>query len=134
MTDPRPKLSDRERVRLYLLHKRICHICNRAIDGTREPWDIEHVIPRNLLGRLADTDDNMRPAHRDCHRRKTKQDAANHAEAVRRETRHIGAHRSRHPIAGSRPLHAGEPAHRATAPLGRPLPPRRSLFVPESRS
>lgn len=100
--DPRPSLSDSNRVRLWNLHKGICHICGEKIDGVREKWDVEHVIPRALIGKLADTDDNMRPAHKACHAKKTAADLGNIAKAKRREARHIGAHRPKSVIPGSR--------------------------------
>ena len=39
----RPRLSDRERMRLFRLHNRTCHICSLPIDGLTQRWDIEHV-------------------------------------------------------------------------------------------
>ena len=63
MTD-RPRLSDRERMRLFRLHNRTCHICSLPIDGLTQRWEIEHVKPRWAIGAAADTDDNMRPRPR----------------------------------------------------------------------
>lgn len=133
MADRRPSLSDRDRARLFKLHGGVCHICGEKIDGTREAWDVEHVIPRNLLGRFADTDENMRPAHRKgCHSEKSKRDAANLAKAVRREHRHMGAHQASKPLQGGQSLPGANPAKRATKPLSRPLPPRRGLYSSEN--
>lgn len=102
MTD-RPRLSDRERMRLFRLHNRTCHICALPIDGLTQRWEIEHVITRWAIGAAADTDENMRPAHVSCHKGKTKVEATARAKAVRRETKNAGAHRSKWgPIPGSR--------------------------------
>jgi 5-methylcytosine-specific restriction endonuclease McrA len=133
MTDPRPRLSDRDRKRLFRLHGRTCHICSQPIDGVHEAWDVEHVIPRSLIGRHADTDENMKPAHKACHREKSKDDANNLAEANRREDRHIGAHQARQPVPPGKPLPPGRPAKRATAPLSKQPLPRRALYTPEHR-
>ncbi|AWN55032.1 HNH endonuclease signature motif containing protein [Methylobacterium sp. 17Sr1-1] len=133
MTDSRPRLSDKDRKRLFRLHNRTCHICSQPIDGVHQAWDIEHVIPRNLLGRHADTDDNMKPAHKSCHREKSKVDAGNLAEANRREDRHIGVHQPKRPVPPGKPLPPGRPARRATAPLSKQPLPRRALYTPEPR-
>ena len=98
MTDDRPRLSDKKRRELFLMHGGICHLCGMRIDGTRQRWEVEHVIPRSMLGKLADTDDNMKPAHVDCHKIKTAEDKGNLARAVRRQDRHNGTHRSKTPM------------------------------------
>lgn len=100
--DKRPHLSDRERMRLFRLHKRTCHICGFPIDALTQQWDIEHVIQRFMLGAAADTDDNMKPAHRSCHKGKSKGDAGDRAKAIRRETKQAGGHRSKNPLPGGR--------------------------------
>lgn len=90
--DSRPTLSTRERARLFTLHGGRCHLCGERIDGVRERWEVEHVLSRAMLcGKLADTDENMRPAHYACHKRKTAQDAGDLAKAKRREAIHTGA-------------------------------------------
>ena len=101
--DRRPTLSTTERQRLFGLHDGICHICFQPIDGVRERWEIEHVISRGLIGKAADTDENMRPAHaRVCHPAKTAKDAGDLARAKRREAKHHGAYRPRSTMPGSR--------------------------------
>lgn len=87
----RPHLSTKERARLFALHSGICHLCEGKIDGTREAWEIEHIVPVALIGRAAETDENRKPVHSKCHKAKTRQDVANIARAKRREARHIGA-------------------------------------------
>lgn len=94
----RPPLSNKKRAYLFNWHGGICHLCGLKIDGTRERWEVEHVIPRSMIGKLADTDDNMKPAHVDCHKQKTAEDKGNLARAVRRKDRHTGVHRSKTPL------------------------------------
>ena len=96
----RPSLSTAQRVRLFDLHGGICHLCGGKIDGTREAWEIEHILARGLGGE--DTDENMKPAHVNCHKPKTADDRQKMAKADRQRKKHIGAHRPRQKIPGSR--------------------------------
>ena len=98
----RRALSTRERVRLFHLHGGICHICETKIDGSREGWEIEHVISLAMGGE--DKDGNMKPAHWKCHKKKTAEvDAPRLAQAKRREAKHIGAKApSKRPLPGSK--------------------------------
>ena len=98
----RRSLSTRERVRLFHLHGGVCHICETKIDGSREGWEIEHVISLAMGGE--DADRNMKPAHWKCHKKKTAEvDAPRLAQAKRREARHIGAKApSRTPLPGGK--------------------------------
>jgi hypothetical protein len=99
----RKHVSTRERMRLFMLHKGVCHFCKMPIDGTREAWDISHEIPLELGG--ADDDLNRKPAHREkCHRPHTAAvDAPAIAKSRRIRAKHIGAKGpSRHPIPGSK--------------------------------
>lgn len=99
----RKPLSTTKRVRLFKLHNSICHICGLKIDGTREEWDIEHIIPYGLKGEESETDENMQPAHRSCHKPKTANDKKIIGKCKRREALHIGAKcPSRNPIPGSK--------------------------------
>jgi 5-methylcytosine-specific restriction protein A len=92
-------------MRLFILHGRLCYLCGLPIDGLTQQWDIEHVLTRFDLGAAADTDENMKPAHRDCHKGKTKIDAGNRAKTIRRETKHQGGHRSKAPMPFGRDSH-----------------------------
>ena len=96
----RRHLSPRERLRLFTAAGGVCHICGGKIDGTREAWDIEHVIPLAMGG--ADDDTNMRPAHKVCHAPKTADDLGRLAKAKRQQLRHLGIKRARAVIPGSR--------------------------------
>lgn len=98
----RRSLSATERLRLFTLHGGICHICGEKIDGTRERWDIEHVIPWALT--RDDSDGNRKPAHYRCHKPKTaSEDIPRIAKAKRQARGHIGAKRAKgRPMPGTK--------------------------------
>lgn len=86
----RRSFSAKDRARIFEANKGVCHICSAKIDAVREAWEIEHVIPWALT--RDDSDGNLRPAHKKCHREdKTGKDVADIAKAKRREARHSGA-------------------------------------------
>lgn len=95
----RRRISTRERVEIFNRNGGLCHLCGVRIQ-VGEGWDVEHVIPLAQGGE--DDGDNLRPAHRSCHKAKSAEDATNTARARRREAAHIGARVSKHPIPGSR--------------------------------
>lgn len=80
-------ISTKERASIFLAAGGRCHLCGGAI-GATEAWDVEHVIPLAQGGE--DGGDNLRPAHRKCHKAKTAQDATDTARAKRREASHRG--------------------------------------------
>ena len=94
----RRRIPTRERVALFERAGGRCYLCGEKIDGTRERWEIEHVIALELGGTEAPMDENLQPAHAACHKRKTSTDAGLIAKAKRREAKHTGAHRSRSPL------------------------------------
>ena len=97
----RRRMSSTRRARIFAAHDGRCHICGERIDGTRERWDADHIIPLEIS--RDDGDDNLAPAHEACHRRrKTPQDRKTIAKAQRVEKKHTGAHRPRSVIPGSR--------------------------------
>lgn len=98
----RKSISTRDRVRIFLLHGGICHMCNTKIDGVRERWEVSHDIPLELGG--ADDDQNRKPAHYDCHRKHTAEvDIPAIAKSNRIRAKHTGAKAaSRNPMPGSR--------------------------------
>lgn len=67
----RPSISKAKRARIFLAHDGVCWLCNLKI-GADEPYDIDHQVSRELGG--SDDDDNLSPAHKDCHREKSKAD------------------------------------------------------------
>jgi 5-methylcytosine-specific restriction endonuclease McrA len=95
------RMSLTRRARIFAEHGGVCHICSQPIDGIRERWDVEHVIPYALT--RDDTDENLRPAHARCHAGKTKADVTVIAKAKRVAAKHQGAKPpSRRPIGDER--------------------------------
>lgn len=92
--------TPRRRLALFEAHKGRCHICGDKIDGTREPWEIEHIIPIALGG--DDDESNCAPAHASCHKGKTSTDKGQIAKSNRVRAKHHGAHRPKSTIPGSK--------------------------------
>lgn len=84
----RKSFSRKERVRIFDLNSGICHICDMKIQ-VAEKWDIEHLVPWELT--RDDSDENVRPAHNECHKTKTREDVAGIRKADRIRAKHIGA-------------------------------------------
>lgn len=85
---PRKSLTRNQRAELFLEHGGICYLCGCIINAGRgEAWEVEHVEAREISGR--DDWDNLRPAHVDCHKVKTKQDKAIIAKCNRVRNKHL---------------------------------------------
>ncbi len=78
-----------QRTKIFLDHGGICHLCGNKIDAVKEGFELEHVIAFAMTH--DDSDENLRPAHKACHKEKTKQDVADIAKAKRRQAKHLGA-------------------------------------------
>lgn len=63
-----------------------------------------------------------------CHKAKTKQDAADRAKTQRREDRHRGIRDLPRQRLQNRGFDKAPPQRRASTPLTKPLPPRRSFY------
>ena len=96
----RRRWTPRRRLSLFEAHEGRCHICGGKIDGTRERWDVEHVIPLALWG--DDDEANCAPAHESCHKGKTATDKGQIAKAERVRAKHNGAGRAKATIPGSK--------------------------------
>lgn len=96
----RRKRTSLQRAKIFEEHKGVCHLCGQRIDGTREKWELEHVIPYELT--RDDSDENLRPAHVTCHKAKTAQDKKDIAKAKRVSAKHTGAYRPKSTIPGSK--------------------------------
>lgn len=92
----RRSVSNTERARLFLLHGGACHLCGVKIDGVREKWELEHVIPWAIS--RDDSDDNRRPAHVKCHATKTKRDRKIISKTDRMRMKNDGTWRSKSPM------------------------------------
>jgi 5-methylcytosine-specific restriction protein A len=91
----------KRRLALFLAHDRRCHICGVTIDGIRDPWDVEHIIPVAMGG--DDDEANCAPAHKACHTSKTARDVAQIAKTNRVRAKHTGAKAAtRNPLPGSK--------------------------------
>ena len=86
----------RRKLALFEAHAGRCHICGGRIDGTRERWEVEHIVPIALGGE--DTEANCAPVRVACHRAKTAQDVATIAKAERVRAKHNGARPQRRAI------------------------------------
>lgn len=97
----RRRMSTTRRARIFAAANGVCHICGEQIDGTRERWDADHVIPLEISG--DDSDENLRPAHERCHRAKTaKEDAPAIAKCKRVAAKHNGSSKPKGTLPGSR--------------------------------
>jgi hypothetical protein len=119
----RRSISKATRVRVFLDAAGVCHLCGLRIDAPKAKWNVEHVKPLSMGG----TDDraNLRPAHVECHAVKSADEAGPRAKADR-----AGAHRLgiRNPVKiQSAGFAQFKPQARASTPLSKPLPPRRSV-------
>lgn len=111
----RRRFTDKDRTRIFANNNGTCHLCKQKINGVREAWEIEHVIAWELT--RDDSDENLRPAHIDCHKRKThQQDRPAINEAKRREAKHTGVKRPSSSLATR--------DKRAPKRLTKQLPPR----------
>lgn len=67
----RPSMSKKRRAMIFAAHGGICWLCKGKI-GEDEPYDIDHMVAREIS--RDDSDDNLAPAHKECHREKSKAD------------------------------------------------------------
>jgi len=114
----RRTISTTERVKIFKANNGVCHMCNQPIK-LGELWEASHDIPLELGGE--DKGDNLKPAHKTCHRVQTSTvDIPAIAKAKRREAKNLGAVAPKQPIpAPVRASTAKEPCISKT-----PLQPR----------
>ena len=62
---PRPSMSKARRLRLFARDGGVCHLCKRKVLAG-EDYELDHIIPWALA--FDDSDDNLRVAHKACHR------------------------------------------------------------------
>jgi 5-methylcytosine-specific restriction protein A len=111
----RRRFTDKDRARIFAANDGCCHLCGTKIDGVREKWEVEHVIAWELT--RDDSDENLKPAHKSCHKTKTHtQDRPAINEAKRREAKHQGVTRPAGKIKGPgfpapKPKSNGESRH-----------------------
>lgn len=74
-------MSKARRLRLFARDGGVCHLCKRKVLAG-EDYELDHIIPWALA--FDDSDDNLRVAHKACHRTdKTGNDVARIAKAKR---------------------------------------------------
>jgi 5-methylcytosine-specific restriction endonuclease McrA len=84
----RKSLSTMARLKIFEANAGRCHICERLIRAG-ELWDVSHDRPLALGG--ADHGENLKVAHRTCHRTLTAtEDVPRIAKARRQAAKHIG--------------------------------------------
>jgi 5-methylcytosine-specific restriction enzyme A len=81
-----------QRTKIFTTYGGKCHLCGHKIDAVKEGYELEHVVPFAMTN--DDSDENLRPAHKACHKDKTKDDVAAIAKAKRIEAKHLGRPKS----------------------------------------
>jgi 5-methylcytosine-specific restriction endonuclease McrA len=81
----RPRWTAAQRVKIFTANYGMCHLCKLPI-LLGEDWEVEHVKARGLGG--SDKIEDMKPAHVDCHKGKTREDRAIMAKADRQAKKH----------------------------------------------
>jgi 5-methylcytosine-specific restriction protein A len=77
-------MSKARRLRLFARDGGMCHLCKRKVLAG-EDYELDHIIPWALA--FNDEDDNLRVAHKTCHRTdKTGSDVARIAKAKRQSS------------------------------------------------
>jgi 5-methylcytosine-specific restriction protein A len=79
----RPKITKLIRARIFEREGGKCYLCGEKIIGE---WDADHELARELGG--SDGEENLRPAHKDCHRTKSKSDV----KAIAKSNRIVRKH------------------------------------------
>ncbi len=126
-TTVRKALTPTQRLKMFEAHKGMCVLCGAKIQAG-EPWIDEHVTALGLSG--SNDLRNRGPAHRKCAEAKTygsDGDLAKVAKAKRQKMRHLGIAKAKRPLEG-RGFDKAPPQRRASTPLTKSLPPRRSLY------
>lgn len=95
---PRKSISKKKRAEIFLAHGGLCWLCKEKI--TEAQYDIDHQVAREIMGEGADDDSNLAPAHKDCHREKTKSDVKAIAKSnrIRRDLNPETRKRSKRPF------------------------------------
>lgn len=95
----RSAMTRAKRVRIFDANEGVCYLCDHKIK-VGETWHVEHPIALELGG--SDKEADLRPAHVDCHKPKTREDRRKIAKTHRIRANHIGARQSRNPLPGGK--------------------------------
>jgi len=80
-------IPPRVRARVFLAHDGRCYLSGRKI-GPADKWDCDHVVA--LCNGGENRENNLRPALRDKHREKTREDVALKSKIARVQKKHLG--------------------------------------------
>ena len=99
----RRSISAKERTEIFAAFAGVCHICGFEIDGGREAWQADHIIPLRLGGDDERGSANIQPAHDACHSDKTREDVRHISKSKRMRQREMGIKKTvRNPLPGSK--------------------------------
>ena len=93
------KVPDRVKLRVFEREGGKCWLTGRKI-RPGEPWDLDHKIA--LCNGGTHSEDNLAPAIREAHRAKTAEDVAQRAKDDRVRKKHLGIHRPKQIVPGSK--------------------------------
>jgi len=86
------------RARIFIANHGRCYLCSQKVMD--DDWHVEHVTARGLGG--GDDEDNVRIAHRDCHKPKTEWDVRRMRKADRCAKAAAGIKRKGRPLPGTK--------------------------------
>ena len=123
---PRTEFSKKVRRDAFLRAAGHCEAAGCGAKLTVGKMTYDHRVPDSMGGEA--TLENCQVLCSACDKAKTAQDAADRAKAQRREDAHHGIRLAPHRPIQSGPTPKRPPQCRASSPLTKPLPPRRSLY------
>jgi len=121
---PDAKIPERVKLRIWEREQGRCWISGRKI-MPGDPFDFDHKIA--LCNGGTHSEDNLAPALRDKHREKTAQDVAEKARVARKRAADLGLKSSCRSKIKSAGFAKAPRQNRASTPLTKPLPPRRTI-------
>jgi 5-methylcytosine-specific restriction protein A len=83
----RKRRTGKQRLAILDAHDSKCYLCGGFIDRVTQKWELDHENELEISG--DDSDENLKPVHDKCHRKK--KSATIIAKAKRREVKHNGA-------------------------------------------
>ena len=96
---PDAKIPPRVRLRVFEAHGGVCALTGRKIQPGDE-WDVDHA--RALTNGGEHREANLQPVLRAAHRKKTAEDVKVKAKAARVRKKHLGIHKPKATLPGSK--------------------------------
>ena len=121
-TTPR-KVTPRRRLAIWERDKGRCQCCGRQLTAG-DKWVLEHLRALELGG--TNEDDNLAVYCEPCAGSKTKGDHSRAAKAKSQKQRSLGIRKP--PTLKGAGFKPAEPQRKASKPLDKPMPPRRSIY------